>query len=87
MENKKLFKKWLQVTSIMWLLYIVIWWARCFVAWETINPFDWLIDIPNQDMSYRGGVLAWWFFITFIKYLIIFTTDIKLNTGTKDRLD
>lgn len=48
---KKFIKIFLLANSIIyWSVYLI----KSFIIWKFVNPFHWIINIPNYTEEYRG---------------------------------
>ena len=50
-------RDWVRGTIFTWVIYIIVWLCMMFCNWEYVNPFNWIINIPNKDSTYRGKIL------------------------------
>jgi hypothetical protein len=39
------------------LIWFSLWICTCFVKWEIVNPFQWLIDMPKYQWEARLTIL------------------------------
>jgi len=60
---KKVLTYHMATTSIV---YIICYLIYSFITWEVVNPFQWVLDLPNEAMSHRAAVL-----MTFILWHMI----------------
>lgn len=57
-------KKVLKIMSLNTLvLYVLCYLIKTFVIWELTNPFQWILDLPVRDETYRVmtllSIFAW----------------------------
>lgn len=58
---KRLIEKWRAARPYFWLhtkMYAVAYILVCFVNWKLYNPVQWVINLPDQSMNDRIGVLC-----------------------------
>ena len=75
-------RAWVRITIFTWIIYMIVWLCMMFINWEYINPFSWIIDIPNESSTYRAKILFSCGAISFFKYMAI-TVGLDFNKSKR----
>ena len=59
---------------LLWLLipaaiYTLLYLTACFILWDFVNPFQWIIDLPCYSVGQRLGILGL-LIITLVSYIL-----------------
>lgn len=51
-------------------IYFTVYMIRAFCIWDFTHPFQWIIDIPKMDTTYRTMLLFYWMIYIVVKNAI-----------------